>query len=48
MDNVGVDVILDMVGVLYLEKNLNLFCCDGRLVYIVFLGGVKVKEVKLG
>ncbi|USI86955.1 NAD(P)H-quinone oxidoreductase [Acinetobacter johnsonii] len=47
-DNAGVDVILDMVGVPYLEKNLNLLRRDGRLVYIAFLGGAKAKEVKLG
>lgn len=47
-DNAGVDVILDMVGEPYLEKNLNLLRRDGRLVYIAFLGGAKAKEVKLG
>ena len=46
--NAGVDVILDMVGAPYLEKNLNLLRRDGRLVYIAFLGGAKAKEVKLG
>jgi len=47
-DNGGVDVILDMVGAPYLEKNLNLLRRDGRLVYIAFLGGRKAKEVSLG
>ncbi|WP_353144330.1 NAD(P)H-quinone oxidoreductase [Acinetobacter pragensis] len=47
-ENSGVDVILDMVGAPYLEKNLNLLRRDGRLVYIAFLGGAKAKEVKLG
>ena len=47
-DNAGGDVILDMVGAPYLEKNLNLLRRDGRLVYIAFLGGAKAKEVKLG
>ncbi|MNY96255.1 Phthiocerol synthesis polyketide synthase type I PpsC [compost metagenome] len=47
-ENAGVDVILDMVGAPYLEKNLNLLRRDGRLVYIAFLGGVKAKDVKLG
>ncbi|WP_174492246.1 NAD(P)H-quinone oxidoreductase [Acinetobacter sp. Marseille-Q1623] len=46
--NSGVDVILDMVGAPYLEKNLNLLRRDGRLVYIAFLGGAKAKDVKLG
>ena len=47
-ENAGVDVILDMVGAPYLEKNLNLLRRDGRLVYIAFLGGAKAKDVKLG
>ena len=47
-ENQGVDVILDMVGGPYLERNLNLLRRDGRLVYIAFLGGAKAKEVKLG
>ncbi|MFD1437621.1 NAD(P)H-quinone oxidoreductase [Acinetobacter terrae] len=47
-ENGGVDVILDMVGAPYLERNLNLLRRDGRLVYIAFLGGAKAKEVKLG
>ncbi len=47
-DNGGVDVILDMVGAPYLEKNLNLLRRDGRLVYIAFLGGRKAKEINLG
>ena len=47
-ENGGVDVILDMVGAPYLEKNLNLLRRDGRLVYIAFLGGAKAKDVKLG
>ena len=47
-DNGGVDIILDMVGAPYLERNLNLLRRDGRLVYIAFLGGAKAKDVKLG
>lgn len=47
-ENAGVDVILDIVGAPYLERNLNLLRRDGRLVYIAFLGGAKAKEVKLG
>ncbi len=46
--NQGVDIILDIVGAPYLERNLNLLRKDGRLVYIAFLGGAKAKEVKLG
>ena len=47
-DNGGVDIILDMVGAPYLERNLNLLRRDGRLVYIAFLAGAKAKDVKLG
>lgn len=47
-DNQGIDIVLDIVGAPYLEKNLNLLRRDGRLVYIAFLGGAKAKEVKLG
>lgn len=47
-NNEGVDVILDMVGAPYLEKNLNLLRRDGRLVYIAFLAGAKAKEISLG
>lgn len=43
-DNAGVDVILDMVGAPYLEKNLNLLRHDGRLVYIAFLGELRPKK----
>jgi NADPH:quinone reductase len=35
----GVDVILDMVGAQYLQRNLGLLRRDGRLVFIAFLGG---------
>ena len=38
----GVDVILDMVGGDYVQKNLNLLKPDGRLVQIAFLQGPKV------
>lgn len=47
-DNGGVDVILDMVGAPYLERNLNLLRRDGRLIYIAFLAGRKAKEINLG
>ena len=47
-NNQGVDIILDMVGAPYLEKNLSLLRRDGRLVYIAFLAGAKAKEISLG
>ena len=37
----GVDVILDMVGAPYLQRNLATLRRDGRLVYIAFLEGSK-------
>jgi NADPH:quinone reductase len=38
----GVDVILDMVGGTYVEKNLRSLAVEGRLVQIAFLQGSKV------
>ncbi|MDE0198846.1 MAG: NAD(P)H-quinone oxidoreductase [Caldilineaceae bacterium] len=35
----GVDVILDMVGAEYLERNISLLKVKGRLVFIATLGG---------
>lgn len=37
----GADVILDMVGAPYLQKNLNILKAQGRLVYIAFLQGAR-------
>ena len=37
----GVDVVLDMVGAPYLQRNLSLLRRDGRLVYVAFLHGSK-------
>ncbi len=37
----GVDVILDMVGAPYLQRNLAALRRDGRLVYVAFLEGSK-------
>jgi len=38
----GIDVILDMVGGPYVEKNLRSLAIEGRLVQIAFLQGSKV------
>jgi NADPH2:quinone reductase len=38
----GADVILDMVGGAYVEKNLRAAAIDGRIVQIAFLEGSKV------
>lgn len=39
----GVDVVLDMVGGAYLQRDVNLLRRDGRLVMIAFLGGSKTE-----
>ncbi len=39
----GVDVILDMVGGAYINKNLKLLALNGRLVQIAFLEGSKAE-----
>lgn len=38
-DKKGVDLILDMVGGSYLDKNISILAVEGRLVQIAFLGG---------
>jgi NADPH2:quinone reductase len=39
----GVDLILDMVGARYMQKNINSLAMDGRIVVIGFLGGSKAE-----
>jgi len=39
----GVDVILDMVGGPYIERNLKSLAVEGRLVQIAFLQASKVE-----
>jgi NADPH:quinone reductase len=43
----GVDVVLDMVGAAYFERNLRSLALDGRLVLIAFLGGSKLENFDL-
>lgn len=43
----GVDVILDMVGAAYLERNIKLLKLRGRLVFIATLGGSRA-EINIG
>ena len=43
----GVDVILDMVGGAYFQRNLRSLAWDGRLVLIAFLGGHEVEKADL-
>ncbi|MBL8251813.1 MAG: zinc-binding dehydrogenase, partial [Candidatus Competibacter sp.] len=40
--NRGVDVILDMVGGDYVQRNLSALAVEGRLVFIAFLRGPKM------
>ncbi|OCJ17977.1 NAD(P)H-quinone oxidoreductase [Rhizobium sp. AC44/96] len=44
----GVDIILDMIGAAYLEKNLASLARDGCLSIIAFLGGAVAEKVNLG
>ena len=41
-DGRGADVILDMVGGDYVERNYSVAAMDGRIVQIAFLGGARV------
>jgi len=43
----GVDIVLDMVGAAYFERNLSALAMDGRLVLIAFLQGSKLDGVDL-
>ena len=43
----GVDVILDMIGAAYLERNLKCLAKDGRLSIIAFLGGAIAETLDL-
>lgn len=43
----GVDVVLDMVGAAYAQRNLRCLATDGRLVIIAFMGGAKVDTFDL-
>src|SRR5262249_58760977 len=40
-DGTGANVILDMVGGPYIERNYDAAAMDGRIVQIAFLGGPK-------
>jgi NADPH:quinone reductase len=43
----GVDVILDMVGALYFDRNIAALAKDGRLSIIAFLGGATVEKANI-
>ncbi|MDI7861352.1 NAD(P)H-quinone oxidoreductase [Rhizobiaceae bacterium n13] len=46
-DGRGVDVVLDMIGAAYFEKNLSVLAKDGCLSIIAFLGGAVADKVNL-
>ncbi|CAN7191029.1 NAD(P)H-quinone oxidoreductase [Agrobacterium tumefaciens] len=46
-DGKGVDVVLDMIGAAYFEKNLSALAKDGCLSIIAFLGGAVAEKVNL-
>lgn len=43
----GVDVILDMIGAAYFERNVKSLARDGRMSIIAFLGGAVAERVNL-
>ncbi|MFC6049159.1 NAD(P)H-quinone oxidoreductase, partial [Methylobacterium hispanicum] len=43
----GVDVILDMIGASYLQRNLASLAVEGRLVLIALMGGYKVDGLNI-
>ena len=43
----GIDIVLDMVGGSYIEKNVSLLTYEGRLMQIAFLEGSKVTDFDL-
>lgn len=45
--NGGVDIILDMIGGAYFQRNLSALAKDGCLSIIAFLGGPKVENANL-
>jgi len=42
-NKVGVDVVLDIVGGPYIQKNINCLAIDGRLLQVAFLKGSKAQ-----
>jgi NADPH2:quinone reductase len=43
----GVDLVLDIIGAPYFERNLSVLARDGRLLLIGFMGGVQVERFNL-
>jgi putative PIG3 family NAD(P)H quinone oxidoreductase len=46
-DGAGADVVLDIMGAAYLDRNINVLASDGRVIVIGMQGGVK-GELNLG
>lgn len=46
-DRRGVDIVLDMIGAAYFQKNLSVLAKDGCLSIIAFLGGSVAEKVDL-
>ncbi len=46
-NNRGVDVVLDIIGAAYFDRNFEALAMDGRWLLIGFLGGAVVKEFDL-
>lgn len=47
-DGRGVDIILDIMGAAYFDRNVAALAQDGRLIVIGMLGGVNVEKLNLG
>lgn len=43
----SVDLIIDFIGAPYWHQNIEVLATDGRLVYLSFLGGHKIKKMSL-
>ncbi|MDZ7771418.1 MAG: NAD(P)H-quinone oxidoreductase [Balneolaceae bacterium] len=44
----AVNLVVDFIGAPYWEQNMRVLAMDGRLVYLSFLGGHKLKKASLG
>lgn len=46
-DGLGVNLILDVIGAPYLERNIRCLALDGRIVMLAFMGGRRVEAFDL-
>lgn len=44
----GVDVVVDVIGASYFQRNLDILRTDGRLVILALMGGVQPDNLNLG